>query len=214
MNFKKTTMTAALAVAVMTAGALATSSVEAATITAGSKLNLSSPNGGGVNFLTSPTPKVLDFFSGISKDGQRVGVDASTGTFLGATSRPKPPARIKDLDLTLLSGNLYKLTAPVNNFLRGIDIVGGPSTGNDVQFDLTKFIFDKATGESTAFEGVFTSGTSSIKGIGRFTSQTDLGNPSSYSLSITAVPTPALLPGLIAMGVGMMRKRKAEAVES
>ena len=31
------------------------------------------------------------------------------------------------------------------------------------------------------------------------------------SVTATAVPTPALLPGLIAMGVGMMRKRKAEA---
>jgi hypothetical protein len=32
-------------------------------------------------------------------------------------------------------------------------------------------------------------------------------------VSVTAVPTPALLPGLIGLGVGMLRKRKAEAAE-
>ncbi len=37
---------------------------------------------------------------------------------------------------------------------------------------------------------------------------------SSFSVSVTAVPTPALLPGLIGLGVGVLRKRKLEAVES
>ena len=36
----------------------------------------------------------------------------------------------------------------------------------------------------------------------------------SFSTTVTAVPTPALLPGLIALGAGVLRKRKAEAVES
>ena len=44
---------------------------------------------------------------------------------------------------------------------------------------------------------------------GGFTSQ-----GASFSATVTAVPTPALLPGLIALGAGVLRKRKAEAVES
>lgn len=35
----------------------------------------------------------------------------------------------------------------------------------------------------------------------------------SVASAATAVPTPALLPGLIALGVGVLRKRKAESVE-
>lgn len=34
------------------------------------------------------------------------------------------------------------------------------------------------------------------------------------TVTVAQVPTPALLPGLIAMGVGMMRKRKSEAAEA
>lgn len=44
------------------------------------------------------------------------------------------------------------------------------------------------------------------------------GSGGAYSIALnqptaTAVPTPALLPGLIGMGVAALRKRKAEAVE-
>lgn len=35
-----------------------------------------------------------------------------------------------------------------------------------------------------------------------------------YNEPITPVPTPALLPGLIGLGVGVLRKRKGEAVEA
>lgn len=40
------------------------------------------------------------------------------------------------------------------------------------------------------------------------------GEPDSYQISGTPVPTPALLPGLIGMGVAALRKRKGEAEES
>ena len=45
--------------------------------------------------------------------------------------------------------------------------------------------------------------------IGQFTTQELIGS-TSYSMTITAVPTPALLPGLIGLGMGMLRKRKKE----
>jgi len=38
-------------------------------------------------------------------------------------------------------------------------------------------------------------------------------NVTSSSFTPTAVPTPALLPGLIGLGVGVLRKRKAEAAK-
>ncbi|MBF2027919.1 MAG: PTPA-CTERM sorting domain-containing protein [Oscillatoriales cyanobacterium C42_A2020_001] len=60
--------------------------------------------------------------------------------------------------------------------------------------------------------------TGTIVGDGSLTAQVKdgfvVGNNqgvSSFSVSVTAVPTPALLPGLIGLGVGMLRKRKAEA---
>lgn len=204
-------------VALVAAGAIVgTESAEAATIAAGSKLNLSDPVRGGVSFLTAPTP-TLDFFGTPALGGvQNVGVSESTGSFLGATSLPLPLAQIKDLNLNFIGGDLYQITGPVPDFIRGIDIGGiltGPPGGNDVTFELTDFVFNKQTGDSTVFKGIFRSGSFSIGGVGRFTSQTDLGNPSSYSLSIVAVPTPALLPGLIALGAGVVRKRKVASLE-
>ncbi len=217
-NLKALSFNAALVTALATAGSTwMASSAVAATITPGSKLNLSEISTGGVNFVSSPTPK-LDFFPNVSLFGtplgQPVGIGASTGTFAGATSLPLPLAQIKDIDLVAMGGGVYNLAAPITNFLSGIDIGGiftGPPGGDDVQFDLTEFVFNSTTGDSTLLKGIFKSGSFSIAGIGRLTSQTNLGSPSSYSLSITAVPTPALLPGLLGFGVAALRKRKLEA---
>jgi hypothetical protein len=59
------------------------------------------------------------------------------------------------------------------------------------------------------FSGIFQDGT---PGIGSITSQTLAAGASSFSGTITAVPTPALLPGLAAMGASLLRKRKKAEV--
>lgn len=54
---------------------------------------------------------------------------------------------------------------------------------------------------------------------GGFLNASRSGTSSSYDISLVttsatqAVPTPALLPGLLALGAGVLRKRKAEAAE-
>jgi hypothetical protein len=50
-------------------------------------------------------------------------------------------------------------------------------------------------------------------GTGTLTTQVGSG-ARSWSATITAIPTPALLPGLIGLGVGVLRKRKAEEAQA
>ncbi|GAB4462251.1 MAG: hypothetical protein OHK0037_12850 [Elainellaceae cyanobacterium] len=87
----------------------------------------------------------------------------------------------------------------------------GVPGGDDVQFTLTEFIFNSANGNTDSLKGFFTTSSGTFQAIGRFTSQTDFTNPSTYSLSLKVVPTPALLPGLVGMGLAALRKRREEA---
>jgi hypothetical protein len=180
-----------------------------AAILVGSRLNLQNISQGGVSFSSSGGSGTLDFEGPLG--GQAIGLGASTGSFAGASSLPTPLARIQDLNLTSSGSGVFEFTGLLTNFLSGIDLPGFPG-GNDLQFDLTKFVFSQGTGDAT-IEGFFRLGSDSILGSGLFTSQTNLGNPSSYSLTIQAVPTPALLPGLIGLGVAALRRKKDEAAE-
>lgn len=197
---------AALAAALTTGMALTAPSAEAVSLSVGSVLNLQNLSGGGVTFNSGTG--TLDFFGPLG--GQGVGVGASTGSFVGATSLPTPIARIQDLSLTPLGGGIFKLPATVANFIQGVDVPGVPG-GNDVQFTLTEFIFNSANGNTNSLKGFFTTSSGTFQAIGRFTSQTDFTNPSTYSLSLEVVPTPALLPGLVGMGLAALRKRREEA---
>lgn len=89
----------------------------------------------------------------------------------------------------------------------------------DLTFDLTSFISQvfPVPGNrdvlSLNFAGVFRNSSGISLGDGLMTANIrdlNLTNPGvgSYSLSIEVIPTPALLPGLVAMGVGAVRKRK------
>jgi hypothetical protein len=201
-------MIAGVAIAITSVGTTLSNPAQAASINAGSILNIGNVTQGGVRYVNnlSTGPSIeLDVFG--PGGGNRVAVGASTDTFSGATSNPTPPTRLKNLTLSLVSGTKYKLALPVvTNYLSGLDVSGGPLGGNDVQFDLTSFLYDTATGDAL-LQGVFKYGSDTIAGAGRFTSQLGSG-PSSFSMSITAVPTPALLPGIIGLGLGALRKRR------
>ncbi len=212
-----------LACAAVSFGVLASSlPANAMGLAFGSELNLQSPaNTGGASFDASTG--ILNFFSGNNGNGQRVGLSASTGSFQGARSNPNPRTLIADLLLSPLGGGQFGLAAPVTNFLSGIDlnppgVAVAPPGGDDVQFDLTSFVYNVASGDAM-IEGLFQYDGSSFAGSGMFTSQLSTGDPSeinSYSLSITAepVPTPALLPGLLGFGATLMRKRKQSKQDS
>lgn len=220
MNLKTIGCSTLAVAAALTTATINTVPAQAAAITAGSVLNLSSPGvtGGGVKLIS---PNTLDFFSltnpvNGNTSGQRTSVDASTGSFQNANvfSLVLPLPQIQDLGLTATANPNIFTQGVFSNFITGVDIANDSGGVDSVSFDLTSFTYNKTTGDAL-FSGVFKSGTFSIAGEGRFTSQLELTGaaPSSYSMSITAVPTPALLPGLIGLGVAAMRKRKAAMAE-
>lgn len=213
MSFKAFISSTAIAGTLVTGALVAPASVEAATINVGSTINFSSvPNGtvsfnqttGRLNF-SAPTFNIPFIFN-----PQRIEAGAGTGSFGGVG----PLARIADLTLANNGGGFFSLATPVENFISFINLpplLGGFS---DVQFTLTKFIFNANSGDSTLLEGFFTRDGNTVQGVGQFTSQTDEFQNSSWSMSLKAVPTPALLPGLIGMGIAALRRKKEEAEEN
>lgn len=114
------------------------------------------------------------------------------------------------------------LTPGVVKDLSTIPLLGGTPISQWLDFTNNLFNFKLISFTNTSdlqykFEGIFTDGTI---GNGELTTQIGGSGVKSYSTTIIAtgqqIPTPALLPGLIAMGVGVLRKRKAEvaAVEA
>ncbi|PSB35730.1 PTPA-CTERM sorting domain-containing protein [Stenomitos frigidus] len=219
MTLKAGFLAATTIAATLTAATLAVSPAHAASISLGSALNLDSVGltGGGVK----KAGNTLDFFSFtlpvIGTGGQGTSVTASTGSFAGANlaSLVPPLPRIQDLNLSASATPGVLTSAPVNSFITGVDIFTGFLTTTPVTFDLASFIYNSATGDAD-ITGFFNVDGTSTAAFGRFTSQLDLTSPSSYSISLIAgsrsIPTPALLPGLIGLGIAALRKRKAIAV--
>lgn len=211
MNFAKVGLGTLAAVITVSTATLSTStSAQAAAITPGSILNLSEGVNGNVR-LTGNTLDFRGFRSFLGADAnQGVSVGGSTGSFANSAIVSINSGLPKIKDLTLVgAGNIRTIANPVLAFIDEVDF--GPLLGpySPLSFDLNTFFYNTALGEAT-FTGIFRSGSDSIAAGGNFTSQLPGFTPSSYSLSIVAVPTPALLPGLIAMGIGALRKRKKE----
>ncbi|MBL1174986.1 PTPA-CTERM sorting domain-containing protein [Pantanalinema sp. GBBB05] len=114
-----------------------------------------------------------------------------------------------DLNLVADGTNKFKLNSSVSDFLTI------PTAPGNVKFTLTKFVLIKEGSRnwSADFAGIFTS-PNALSGIGDFTTQGRFtGVGATYSAYVTAVPTPALLPGLLGLGVGILRKRKTTIAE-
>ena len=199
MNFKTPLLGVAAAAIALSTATVAVSPAQAA-IVAGSTLNLASPVGGGVSATNSNIN-----LSGTFGQPQNVAVTGGAGSFsfspfgLGVSNIF---ARIVDVPL---SSGVF--TGLLPGFISGINTTGF-APANAVSFDLTKFVFNNMT-KAGDFFGVIRKGTDFSDAIGQFTTQT-LDGATSYSMTVTAVPTPALLPGLIGLGMGMLRKRKKE----
>jgi hypothetical protein len=234
MNLKTIGLGLAATAALTTGMMIAEAPAQAAGLQFGSVLNFSDfGNNGGVQF--NGTTNTLNFFSSApppgAATGQRVGISGtSTFSFSGANSGPAPVSRISDVQLSG-AGNLrsFTSTSPANFgnnvFLSGINL---PSLGNaEVAFQLESFVYNVSekkanfTGKFFKTSGVGT-GPNPISlveflsdGIGELTTQGQPNAPgsSTFSGSITAVPTPALLPALLGMGVAALRKRKGEETE-
>ncbi|PSB22011.1 hypothetical protein C7B65_00935 [Phormidesmis priestleyi ULC007] len=185
---------AATAIA-LSAATVSASPAQALSITPGSVLSIS----GNVQANPNNTAPTQFEFSSVAGNLLKTTIGASSNGSFAGLGGTEPS--IQNLTLSALGGNLFS-SAPVTNFITNI--------GGGISFDLTKFIYNNSTSSAT-FEGFFRSGADSIaaKG-GLFTSQLTNFNPATYSASIVAIPTPALLPGLIGLGMGMLRKRKKE----
>ena len=145
-----------------------------------------------------------------------------TNTKISETSSNPPfavntPLTIADFSASTATGSI--LDTPIVPFISGIQL----TDGSTAVFNLTSSAFSVTeriiTGLGPFYDftfslsGEFVAG-DTVLGGGMFTTQinTDrLGNSTTFSGELTAVPTPAaVLPGLIGMGTAVFRKKKQE----
>lgn len=196
--------------------ALSISSAQALSITPGSTFQISSAT------LVKISPSGFDFDNNSATSQSAVQL---TDVLLpdGFTSDPQwsPYAgtigTVQDVS--------FSPSLPFPNFL-SFNLIGPPNSGA-LAFDLlspfTTTVIPK-TGQDT-FDATFNvlirnALTGNVLGNGLLTAQVKDGfivgsstGASTFSISVTAIPTPALLPGLLALGAGVLRKRKVEAAE-
>ncbi len=198
MNFKSPLLGVAAAAIAVSAATIAPSSAQAFSIAPGSALDI----GGVVQAQPGNISPLQLLFSSFGGNALKTTIaPTGTGSFAGAGGE----APIQNLSLTALGGGFFH-TGSVANFITNI--------GAGISFDLTDFIYNNADG-SASFKGFFKSGADSIAANGGlFTSQLSVKNPTTYSASIAAIPTPALLPAVIGLGMGVLRKRKKAAAEA
>ena len=216
MNFKSIGLAGLAAATFMTAAPANASSI------ANSKLAF----GGGGRFTTStgrldfsPLVGAANFsIPGIGtkikgKDFGRARIeDTSKGYF---DNREGEQFRIKDLSFTTVTPGTWTLAGgPISEFFKFKD---------GVTFTLNSFNLEEILNKkgkkviSGDYTGVFLDKGNQFLGLdGLFSSQNDfiltksaLGGDS-YSSSIKSIPSPALIPGLLGLGIAALRKRKSE----
>lgn len=197
MKLKTLLLSTVLTATATAVGFINSSPAQALSISAGSRLEL-----GGAGQFNAPALQ-LDFLPALAVTGGTGSFTQSFGLSLATTPFPS----ISDIPIT--GANTFNGSLP--NFIQGVDIgtFGPPLDSDPVAFELTEFIYNATDGNGT-FKGIFSTSTDSIAATGIFTSDFEFGGLQPYKMNITAVPTPALLPGLIGMGVAALRKRKGE----
>lgn len=164
--------------------------------------------GGNITYSSSFNPPPPVITAGFSNETV-IGIDADFSP--AGTS-----VAVADLPLTIT--NLFVATSPsIPNFITGFQYQNQPA------------VFDLAAGADTAilatanglgaldftFGGLIksTGGDTLATVTGTFSgAETSTNNDFSIDLAATPVPTPALLPGLLGMGMGIVRKRKQQSV--
>lgn len=151
-------------------------------------------------------------------------IGAGTGSFAGA-SEGAGGAKINDFSTDVSTTNFPK--APLTNFITGIKL----ADGTDLSFDLSEFndftaVFLGGTVNGGNLVGSFrNTANNSVVSSGFLTAQ--FPNPdkftgvTTYSASLRTqevptqeIPTPALLPGLVGMGVAALRKHRSDTDQS
>lgn len=205
MNLKAIGLNIAVAATVMTGSLAVAPSAHAATVKAGDVLNFS----GSATLGSESTPTTtLSFLNNTV-----FVVDPSASVFGPALPSGLPSITtftIGDLGLTKGVGNTWSLTAAsVPNWLTGLP--------NSIQYTLESFNLTK-NGDifSADYTGFFTPPATGTPGFGGLTSQGSFSfaDGASFSSTITAVPTPALLPAALGMGAAALRKKRKQEADA
>lgn len=110
-------------------------------------------------------------------------------------------AYFANFSLAALTGNPYKLFTLSKTGQDNIDFFA--TSASLVEFD-------PGDEFEAIINGYFNDGTSGVGSAGVFKLRKGIGGDAEFE----AIPTPALLPGLIGMGVAVLRKRKKDASEA
>lgn len=205
MKFKTLAMSAAIAGTVAMGATAAATPANALSLDGGLQFSSKKAIASKVN---SSTVKLE-----LSKSGPFT-VSNQTGDFTSVVGSPV----FKNLPLALTSGTLANggsfslLGSKITSFISGLSI-----GSNAVTFDLTSANFSgffkgaKNFNLGGTFDGNFISNGVTI-GTGSLSTLNIGGSVgTSGQVATVAVPTPALLPGLLGFGVAALRKRKGEA---
>lgn len=211
MDLKSIGTKAFIAAAILAGSALITLPAQAFTIKAGDLII----NAGRARF-NAPADGVGSFKLNFR--------DGNTNLYATSTGR----ASVADADDEDLIGtnnvvlqDLTFVSVGVNKWLSGPKASFFSINSGAVKFDLTEFIltFDPNSAEDGwlgQLTGNLTS-ENSLPAIGEFDPVNDIAftrnEGSAYAYTTTAIPTPALIPGLVGLGVAALRKRKYEASE-
>ena len=209
MKFKSIGIKAAVLATVAISSAVVTAAPShAASITSGGTINIDGVNGSLAKVkLTSGAITGLTF---TGPQANQVEVNGATGGF---ELYRKGVGTIQNLnyfngafqpitDFIKIDGLSFNLSSVATTIVPGMIIKPGVKTSSTAIFD---------------FLGTFKNSENDIVGSGKLTTVLDLNSkkqdaPSSFSGTFAAapVPTPALLPGLVGMGVAALRKRRSE----
>lgn len=219
MSFKAFISSTAIAGTLLTVALVAPAPVEAAVI-GGSNLGVSTS----ARLLQDGNDYLLDFFNPKNTIadpgfGRFLVAASSTGTFEPLIPPPlnlNATGRIRDIPLVKTSATTWGVLA--NATVPALDLIGLPNVIFRVK--TSSILLEQVNGTfKLTFNGFFedSADNTSIAAFGSFTGEDDLlgTNGTEFGGDITAapIPTPALLPGLIGMGVAALRRKKDETVE-
>lgn len=195
MNFKEISLKIALAATIVAGSFVATAPAEA--------LNLSFSGSAKFDAGDDPTATNGLFDFGLADfNDQQAFVQQTTSSSLADIATF---INLKDLTLNRVGNtNEWKLAAPVDSFITGFK-------DSTQVFNLTKFDFNADT-KIAQILGTFVP--PGILGDGSLTAQSSLVFSSGTSYSVQIIPTPALLPAAIGMGVAALRKKRKQEADA
>ena len=211
MNFKSIGLKAAVATAVVAGSAMSMAPAQAGNLFPGT-FNLK-----GKSSITADSPNDSAFtisFSGFSIES---GTGSPTVVFAGANGLTGTPS-VGTLSLQRVGvTSMFNITSGLTNFVIGLKqdakaIVLNLAAGSQLNGNITnvnhQYSFDGDLLGTLAFAPPNVGSVPAEVGLGAFRFR--VNNRNEAEIGVKTIPTPALLPGLIGMGVAALRKRKSE----